>query len=127
MLRRHAMLELGDAVHLAGDQDAAGQQRRLPPFDHLEPFPLQGTPRQGGQLQAPAAGQLQAPTGPGRGMNRQWQAGPAAEAGQAVQTARVVEMPVTQHDALQAAGVDAKTLGVHRQRVRRGAGVEQQR
>ncbi|MFD9651474.1 hypothetical protein [Streptomyces mirabilis] len=29
---------------LAGDQDAAGQQRRLPPFDYLEPFACQGSP-----------------------------------------------------------------------------------
>ncbi|WP_227026198.1 hypothetical protein [Streptomyces fodineus] len=41
---RHAVLELGDAVHLAGDQDATGQQRRLPPLDHLEPFAFEGTP-----------------------------------------------------------------------------------
>jgi len=120
--RGHAPFELGRAVHLAGDQDAAGQQRGLPPFDHLEPLPLQGTPRQDGHLQAPAAGQLQAPAGPDRGMNRQRQAGPPAEPGQAIQTARVVEVPVTQHDALQAADINAKTLGVHRQRIRRGAG-----
>jgi hypothetical protein len=94
MLRRHAMLELGDAVHLAGDQDASGQQRPLPPFDHLEPFALQGTPRQGGHLQDPVAGQLQAPAGPDRGMNRQRQARPAAKPGQAVEAARVVEVPV---------------------------------
>ncbi|WP_223280880.1 hypothetical protein [Streptomyces antnestii] len=49
--RRHAVLELGDAVHLAADQDAAGQQRRLPPLDHLEPFAFQRASGQRGQLQ----------------------------------------------------------------------------
>ncbi|WP_235455613.1 hypothetical protein [Streptomyces olivochromogenes] len=34
---------------------------------------------------------------------------------------------MAEHDALQAADIDAKTLGVHRQRVRRRAGIEQQR
>ena len=118
MLRRHAVLELGHAVHLAGDQNAPDQQRRLPPFDHLEPLVLEGAPRQGGHLQNPAAGQLQAPAGPDRGMNRQRQAGPAAEPGQAVEAAGVVEVPVTEHHALQPADIDAETHGVHRERVR---------
>ena len=59
-------------------------------------------------------------------MDGERQAGPATEPGQAVEAARVIEVPVAEHHALQVAEAQAETFGVDGQAVRGDPGVEQQ-
>ena len=120
------MLVLGRAVDLARHEHAAvDEQGRLPPLDHLEALRLQRAPAQGRQLEAVGARKGEPAARPDQRVHGHGQT--AAAARETGQPSGMVEVAVTQDDALHLAEVDSEPVGVVGHAVGRDAGVEQQR
>ena len=127
MGRRHAPLELGGAIHLPGYQDGSGRPAGMDGGVRSPRSPR--GPRAGcgqaGQLERFGAGQGDSAAGPDGGMNGERKPLAAARPGQAGEAPGVIEMSVTQHDALKVSEVDTEAFGVDRHSLRGHAGVEQ--
>ncbi len=117
----------GGPVHLAGDQDRVLEQEAgLPLLDDLEAGALQRTAARRGNLDRLAAGQQHAPPVPEVRVDQDGQVGPPEPADQAVETGRVVEVAVAQHDGLHVVGIDLQPAHVLHHPVRTDAAVEEQ-
>lgn len=94
------MLEIGGAVHLAGDEyRPVEQQRWLAAFDHVETLAQKGALAEGGPVLV-AAGECHSPSGPDQGMDNHWQRPGPAAASQARYAASVIEVPVAEDNDL---------------------------
>ena len=92
-----------------------------------KPSRSEGGCGEAGQVEGFGAGQGDSAAGPDGGMNGERKPLAAAGPGQAGEAAGVIEMAVTQHDALEVSEVDTEAFGVDRHSLRGHAGVEQQR
>ena len=104
-----SLLETGDPVDLAGDQNRPViEERRLPLFDDVKACVIQGAAAGSGDLNRVAArNELPAPV-PKLRMDQHRQVPPAKGADEARQPGGVVEVAVAAHDGLDAPRIPAQ-------------------
>ena len=122
----NALLELGRAVDLAGDEDGTlEEERRLPVLDDLEAGAEQAGAAGRGYLEGVAAGNQDAASRPEFRMDDGGQVHPSERLHKAVESGCVVEVAVTEDDGLDVLRRELEAAHVLSQSAGSHAGIEE--